>query len=171
MTNARRKWHHALLRAGCMLGAAWLMVAVTTVAPAGPASAGDMRHYWTDTQTGLAIGGYDPLAYFVDGKPRLGSTEFEAEWAGVHWRFVNAGNRAAFLDAPEFYAPQFGGYSAYAVAQGRAVQGNPLIWAVQRQRLYLFYSPAHKHLWQSEPDEIAAAAATVWPRLELTLDR
>ena len=59
---------------------------------------------------GLAIEGYDPIAYFTQGKPLKGSAEFEHTWRGALWRFASAEHRDLFVSAPEKYAPQFGGY-------------------------------------------------------------
>ncbi|AXS41752.1 hypothetical protein [Breoghania sp. L-A4] len=76
------------------------------------------RDILVDPMTGLALLGYDPVAYFVDRKPRRGERRYELFWSGVVWRFVNEGNMAAFEAAPEVYAPQFGGYDPLVLASG-----------------------------------------------------
>ncbi len=86
-----------------------------------------------------AIHGYDPVAYFVDGKPQPGKAEFEFEWKGAKWRFVTAEHRDAFKKAPDKYAPQYGGYCAYAVSQGRLVDIDPSAWSIVEGKLYLNY--------------------------------
>jgi len=68
------------------------------------------------TEDGLAIRGHDPVAYFTEGRPVRGSAEHVAEWNGATWQFASAQNRDAFLADPEAYAPQFGGFCAWAVA-------------------------------------------------------
>ena len=78
-----------------------------------------------DWHTGLAIGGYDPVAFFTDGKPLLGKADIEFAYGGAIWRFRNVGNRDAFAAHPEIYRPQFGGYDPLGVAHGVAVPGNP----------------------------------------------
>ena len=92
-----------------------------------------------NTQTGLAISGFDPVAYFTDGKPELGRAGVELNFRGAVWQFRNEGNRAAFAEHPDVYMPRFGGYDPVAVARGTTVPGHPLIWALVGQRLYLFY--------------------------------
>ena len=75
--------------------------------------------------TGLAISGFDPVAYFTEGKALFGRPEFELNQEGSVWRFNNEGNRGAFEKNPEVYAPQFGGYDPVAIGRGRSVQGIP----------------------------------------------
>ena len=94
-----------------------------------------------DRHSGLAISGFDPVAYFIDGTAVPGKDEFEHTFAGVVWRFRNEGNRAAFVADPELYMPRFGGYDPVAVARGVAVPGDPRLWLMSDERLYLFYSP------------------------------
>lgn len=139
-------------------------------AAAAGADGAELR-YWTQPQTGLAIGGYDPVAYYTDAAARPGEAGFEASYAGTVWRFANEGNRAVFLANPEVYAPRFGGYSPPAVARSIAVTGNPLIWAIHQNRLYLFHSPVHKTLWEQDRDDILAKARARWPQLRSSLPR
>src|SRR5712672_1513926 len=94
----------------------------------------------TDANTGLAIGGIDPVAYFTDGVPVAGLPDHEYRYAGAVWRFHNPGNQAAFTANPEVYMPRYGGYDPVAVGRGIAVPGNPLLWTITGQRLYLFFS-------------------------------
>jgi hypothetical protein len=74
--------------------------------------------------TGLAISGFDPVAYFTETVAVRGDERFEAVQDGAVWRFRNEGNRAAFLGHPEVYAPQFGGYDPVDVARGKVVEGS-----------------------------------------------
>ncbi|TCT13391.1 hypothetical protein EDC22_101256 [Tepidamorphus gemmatus] len=112
----------------------------------------------TDAVTGFAIFGYDPVAYFADGQPREGR-DYEADWAGVTWRFANDGNRQAFLEAPTVYAPLFGGYCAVALARGYAAEGDPNFWIIYRNRLVLFHTEANRQLFTTDPDTFLAQAA------------
>lgn len=121
--------------------------------------------------TGLALSGVDPVAYFADGKPVFGSADLELTRFGTVWRFRNEGNRAAFVQSPEIYLPQFGGYDPVAILRGRAVPGHPLIWAVKNERLYLFYDDADRAAFLADPERIAATASRRWPALEQTLGR
>lgn len=118
-----------------------------------------------DQFTGLALGGIDPLSYFIDGTPGLGKPENDLTFSGALWWFSNIGNRAAFVDAPEIYMPQFGGYGAMAVARGHLAEGRPQIWLLQDNQLFLFYSHANLVAWQQNPDELAETARRQWPGL------
>lgn len=119
--------------------------------------------------TGLAISGFDPVAYFTDRKPTFGRPDLELRVEGVVWRFRNTGDRAAFADHPEIYTPRFGGYDPVAVARGISVPGHPLFWAVTGQRLYLFYSAAARAAFLAEPGRIIAAANRKWPEVARTI--
>ena len=120
-------------------------------------------------QTGLAIDGVDPVAYFTDAKPLEGRAEFELRHLGAVWRFRNAGNRAAFTQSPDIYMPRYGGYDPVAIARGVAVAGNPLLWAVSGQRLYLFFSERALKQFTADHDKIIAEADARWPALAATL--
>lgn len=112
-----------------------------------------------------AIDGYDPVAYFVDGKPVKGGREFTHEWRGAVFRFANAGNLAAFRAAPEKYAPQYGGYCAWAVSQGYTADIDPEAWKIVDGKLYLNYNRDVQKKWESDvPGHIRKADAN-WPGL------
>ena len=119
--------------------------------------------------SGLAIDGFDPVAYFTDGKPELGREEFEASEAGVVWRFHNEGNRASFVAHPEIYGPQFGGYDPIDVARGIAVAGNPYFWLVSGQRLYLFSREETRDAFAADATNIVRRANLRWPDVRQTL--
>jgi hypothetical protein len=119
--------------------------------------------------TGLAIEGYDPVAYFVLGAPIKGLPDFEANQAGAVWRFHNEGNRASFVAHPEVYGPQFGGYDPTDIARGVIVAGNPRFFLVTEDRLYLFALEANRDAFASEPEHFLAQARERWPALEATL--
>ena len=129
----------------------------------------DTHAPWLDSANGLAIGGYDPVAYFTHASPQRGTGDHEANWNKATWRFVNSGNRAAFIRNPEIYSPQFSGYDAYAISQGHSTRGHPAIWAIRNKRLYLFYSPTNRRLWMRQPDEVVKRARAVWQRLSKTI--
>ncbi len=92
----------------------------------------------------LAIEGYDPVAYFTDGKPTRGLPEFEFQWDELRYRFASAEHRDLFKADPVRYAPQFGNYCAMALALGKVVTANPEHWLVSDNKLYVFGSPAPK---------------------------
>jgi hypothetical protein len=76
----------------------------------GVAAGGITERIVVDRHTGLAIDGYDPVAFYTDGRPLPGSLDFELQYGGAVWRFCNFGNRAAFAERPDVYMPKFGGY-------------------------------------------------------------
>lgn len=125
----------------------------------------------TNRFSGLAIEGYDPVAYFIDACPRLGLPEFEAASDGVVWRFLNEGNRASFVAHPEIYGPQFGGYDPVDVARGITIAGNPLFWLVSGQRLYLFSREDQRDAFAADPEPFLKDATARWPGLEEDLSQ
>jgi hypothetical protein len=108
-----------------------------------------------DRNTGLAINGMDPVANFVEGAPTLGSAEFEYARDGAVWRFRNEGNRGAFAAHPEIYAPRFGGYDSVRIAGGVAVAGDPRLWCLSGERLYLFYTPETRDAFLQGPEALS----------------
>jgi hypothetical protein len=130
---------------------------------------GATEYVVVDRHTGLAIGGFDPVGYFTDGKVLSGKGEFEYSLAGTVWQFRNLGNRAAFAAHPEIYMPRFGGYDPVAVARGVGVAGNPLYWLVHGQRLYLFYSKDARAAFTADAARIITEADSMWPSVQLTL--
>ena len=121
--------------------------------------------------SGLAIDGFDPVAYFVQKEAVLGLPDYEAQEAGAVWRFHNEGNRASFLAHPEVYAPQFGGYDPIDVARGVTFAGNPNFFAIVGQRLYLFGLEAHRDAFAADPEHFLPEARERWPQLEQTLSQ
>lgn len=122
-----------------------------------------------DPVRGLALSGFDPVAYFTDGKALVGRDDLEMNLAGAIWRFRNEGNRAAFAANPEVYLPAFGGYDPIAVARGVATPGHPQIWLVAGERLYLFYSPEARDRFSAAPESIASEAEKKWSAVLQTI--
>ncbi|MBL9207538.1 MAG: hypothetical protein JNN01_20825 [Opitutaceae bacterium] len=118
------------------------------------------------TLFGVAIKGFDPVAYFVEGKPRQGESAYTVEWQGATWRFVSAEHRDAFKAAPENFAPQFGGYCAWAVSQNYTANTDPEnAWKIVNGKLYLNYNREVQKKWELDvPGNIAKAEAN-WPKL------
>ena len=127
MTAARQKRKQYC---AWILAAGGLALSLSVAAPGSIAAT--TEQIVVDWHTGLAIGGYDPVAFFTDGKPMTGSADFEFHYGGAIWRFCNVGNREAFAARPDIYMPQFGGYDPTGVARGVAVSGNPKCVADQR---------------------------------------
>ena len=123
-------------------------------------AAGAARAQEIFADNGMALRGYDPVAYFTDGQARAGLADITADWSGVEWRFVSADNRDTFLAAPESYAPQYGGFCAWTMAQGHRAPTNPHAWAVVEGRLYLNSSTRVHRRWARDvPGNIAQADA------------
>jgi len=132
--------------------------------------AGATEQVVIDWHNGLAISGFDPVAYFTDRAPAMGRADIECSFAGAVWRFRNIGNRAAFLADPEIYRPRFGGYDPVAVARGVAAPGNPKFWLIVDDRLYLFFDADARAAFAAEPDRFIAEAKGQWPKVLRTLE-
>ena len=120
---------------------------------------------YTGTFNNLAVGGYDSVAYFTLGKPLKGDTQFALKHAGAEWRFVSAENRDKFAAAPEHYAPQYGGYCAWAVSQGYTASGNPQNWTIVDGKLYLNYDTEVQKRWEKDIPGFIAKANHNWPNV------
>jgi len=114
---------------------------------------------------GGAIKGYDPVAYFTDGKPVKGSRSLTFEWRGATWRFATREHLELFRADPEKYAPQYGGYCAWAMAQGDAVGVDPRIWTIVDGRLYLNYNADVQKKWKADIPGYIERADLNWTRL------
>ena len=111
----------------------------------------------------LAVGGYDPVAYFTSGKPTEGRKAFEHRYRNATWRFSTAENLAAFKADPARYAPQYGGYCAWAAAQGYTAKGDPRAWKLVNGRLYLNYDASIQMKWEADIPGFIARADANWP--------
>jgi hypothetical protein len=134
-------------------------------------SAASNDHIVVDAHTGLAISGFDPVAYFTEAKPKFGRPDLELRFDGVVWRFQNEGNRAAFAEHPAVYMPRFGGHDPVAAARGNSVPGHPLFWAVTGDRLYLFYSAKARAAFLADPGRIIERATRKWREVARTIAR
>lgn len=110
-----------------------------------------------------AIRGYDPVAYFKNGEPVKGSESFTFEWEGAEWLFSSQENLEAFKAEPEKYAPQFGGYCAYAVGNGYTYESSPKAWRIVDGKLYLNYSKGIQKKWEADRDALIKKAEENWP--------
>ena len=115
------------------------------------------------TEGGIAIDGTDPVGYFKEGKPVAGDASITHDWNGATWRFSSVENRDAFASDPETYAPQYGGYCAYAVSEGYTASPVPEAWKIVDGKLYLNFSRGIQNRWERDiPGRIAAGNAN-WP--------
>jgi YHS domain-containing protein len=115
--------------------------------------------------SGVAIKGYDPVAYFTDSKPVKGAAQFSHQWNGATWQFASAAHRDEFAKSPEKYAPQFGGYCAYGVSQNHTAPIDPDAWTVLDGKLYLNYSQSVKNTWSKAIPKYLEQADKNWPAL------
>ena len=118
---------------------------------------------FTGLVKGVAVGGYDPVAYFTQGKAIAGRETITAEHAGATWRFASEANRDAFKADPGKYAPQYGGYCAYAVAKGATAKGDPEAWTVRDGKLYLNLDKNVRALWEQDIPGYIKKADANWP--------
>ena len=118
----------------------------------------------TGAMAGVALGGNDAVSYF-SGAPAPGKAEFSTSWKGAEWHFANAANRDAFSAAPEKYAPQYGGYCAFAVSKGSTAPGDPKVWTLHEGKLYMNLSPAVKSRWSKDIAGNISAANANWPKV------
>jgi hypothetical protein len=153
------------LTALVILMALWLVGGGELGGSGSAARAATTERVVTNRFSGLAIEGYDPLAYFIDARPEVGLPDFEVAQGGAVWRFRNEGNRASFIAHPEIYGPQFGGYDPVDLARGITVAGNPLFWTVAGDRLYLFGREDTRDAFAANPAPYVRQARSRWPAI------
>ena len=110
-----------------------------------------------------AIRGYDPVAYFTDAAPTRGNDQFSTSWQGATFHFASAENLKLFKADPAAYAPQYGGYCAYAVSKGATATTVPEAWTIVDGKLYLNYSLGIKQRWSGDVAGNIRAANSNWP--------
>ncbi len=142
-----------------------VVVALAAVGAAGaaPAFAADKPSVHTGRLSNLAVGGHDPVAYFTEGAPTKGSKDYQYSYNGATWRFASQENLDAFKADPAAYAPQYGGYCAWAVSQGYTARGNPNNWTVRDGKLYLNYNDKVQETWRTDPEGFIRLADNNWP--------
>lgn len=113
----------------------------------------------------VAIRGYDPVAYFRDGGPRLGKPEFSVSHGGAIWRFASAEHKALFEAEPARYVPAYGGFCAYGTSRGYLVKIEPEAWSIVGGRLYLNYDLGVRKTWLGDTKKYIARADAGWPNL------
>lgn len=149
----------ALFRLFSALGlfAAILLGSTTPVNAKAPVNTGLLNN--------VAIKGYDPVAYFIEAKPVKGSKKFRTEWKGAHWHFSSETNKKTFEANPEAYAPQYGGYCAWAVSQGYTAGIDPAVWDIIDGKLYLNYNKSVQADWSKGLPHLIDDADKNWPEI------
>ena len=150
-----------------LLAALGLVVAATAI-PAVPAFAvvDDSAAAVNTDQQGIALHGYDPVAYFNGGAPAKGSTQFTATYEGASYYFASAANEAKFKANPAAYAPQFGGFCAMGVALEKKLDGDPMVWKIVDGKLYLNVNADVAVAWQRDIPGNLEKANDLWPEIK-----
>jgi YHS domain-containing protein len=139
-----------------------LALAFSTLFIAAPAYA-DQPPVHTGLLSRVAVSGYDAVAYFTEGRPVRGTTQHRIMHQGYEYRFASAENLAAFRANPSRYLPQYGGYCAWAVAQGYTAAGNPNNWRIVDGKLYLNYNDEIQQRWERDIPGFIRSANANWP--------
>lgn len=155
MPHPMRRSFRATLACAILAGSGFAMTV--------PADAAEKPAISTAVLSNVAVDGYDPVAYFTDDAPVKGSADFEFTHQGARWRFATAENLALFKADPDAYAPQYGGYCAWAISQGYTAKGNARNWAVRDGKLYLNYNDKVQDAWNEDPDGFILLANQNWP--------
>jgi len=145
-----------------------LLLLLLFLAPAHAAS-GAATVFDTSPE-GVAMDGYDPVSYFAAAAPAPGDPQIAADWSGATWHFTSTANRDRFLADPEAYAPQYGGWCAWAVGHGYLQPARPTSYAIVRGKLYLNWSPGVQRRWEATRPANIASGNVRWPRLRAELE-
>ena len=141
------------------------MILVACAALIATAALARSPEIYTGTFSSTAVGGYDPVAYFTEGKAVPGRSDVTFSWRGATWRFVSVKNRDLFKAKPQAYAPQYGGYCAFAVSHGYTAHGDPRNWNIMGGKLYLNYSAAVKKDWEKDISGHVGKGDKNWPKV------
>jgi len=136
------------------------LVALTFSATGAVARSADV---YTGTFSSLAVGGYDTVAYFKVGRAVEGNSAFSTQYKGATWQFSSKENLDAFVATPTAYAPQYGGYCSWAIAQNYTASGDPQVWTIVQGKLYLNYDRDVQAKWSKDIPGFIAAANRNWP--------
>jgi YHS domain-containing protein len=139
--------------------------ALAVLVTAAPPALAAKPAVYTPAFSQVAVGGFDPVAYFTLGRPVQGTSQFKTEYRGAEFRFASAANLAAFRADPARYAPQYGGYCAWAAAQGYTAPGRPQHWRVVNGKLYLNYNAQVQSDWEKNIAGFIRQADANWPGL------
>jgi YHS domain-containing protein len=118
---------------------------------------------FSEFKSRLALDGYDAVAYFKTAKPAKGSAQHVVTWNGAAWQFASAENKAAFEASPQAYAPQYGGYCAWAVSEGYTAKGDPNVWRIVDGKLYVNYNASVQKGWEKDIPGRIAKGDKNWP--------
>ena len=140
------------------------VVATSSISVAAPAFAEDP--VYTSRWSNVAVQGYDPVAYFTESEPVKGSDDYTTKYMGADFHFASQENLVLFLANPEAYAPQYGGYCAWAIADGKYAKGNAKNWAIVDGKLYLNYNKSIQKKWDKDRAGFIEKGDTQWSTLQ-----
>lgn len=140
------------------------IVVATFSLGASPAFAQKQAVY-TKALSRVGVGGYDPVAYFTDGRAVRGDAAHGVTYQGYEYRFSSADHAAMFKADPARYLPQYGGYCAWAVSQGYTASADPKAWRVVGGKLYLNYNADIQRRWEKDVAGHISSANANWPKV------
>jgi len=143
-----------------------ILAAILTVGSASisaPSFAAEPAVY-TSWRNNIGAGGYDVVSFF-SGVPAEGNAEFIAEYMGAEWQFATQANLDLFQTNPEAFAPQYGGYCAWALAKGKLAKGRPEYWSVEDGKLYLNFNKKIKKRWDADKANFIIQGDANWPNV------
>jgi YHS domain-containing protein len=162
--NSDRKETLMSQRIAVLSALAWALVATSPLA-AFASDEVNVSRGATLPGPGLAVHGFDVVAYFTEGRPTPGSAEHSVAHGGATYRFASAENLAAFEADPERYVPAYGGFCAYGVSVGKKFDGDPRLWRIEAGRLYLNLNPKIQKTWLEDVDGNIEKADRQWGRI------
>jgi len=162
LQRLRTKQHVAMTALAAVLAVGTMSIGSSTHSIA--AKAISAPSVFTTTKEKLALNGYDPVAYFVAGAPKKGVAGITAQHQGATWRFESEANKTAFLAQPEKYAPQYGGYCAYAVSQGYTASADPTAWEIVDGKLYVNYNRSVAASWSKQSRAYITSGDDHWAK-------
>jgi YHS domain-containing protein len=146
-----------------LIGVALAVLAALAVAPGGTQAQSRKPPVFTDFKSKVALDGYDAVAYFKAGEPTKGSAAHAVTWNGATWHFSTAENKAAFEASPQSFAPQYGGYCAWAVSENYTAKGDPHAWRIVEGKLYVNYNASVQKTWEKDIPRHVSRADDNWP--------
>jgi YHS domain-containing protein len=118
---------------------------------------------YTPKSSNQALSGYDAVAYFTQSKATRGEPGIALDYQGAQWLFSSEDNRKKFLENPDAYIPQYGGYCAFSVSKGNIVKGDPELWVIHNNKLYVNFNKGIHKLWNARKERHIRKADNNWP--------
>jgi YHS domain-containing protein len=139
-----------------------LIIAITFISTISSVSAQKSAVY---APGGIALAGYDAVAFFTQAKPVKGLATYSYNWDGANWLFADKANLESFRKSPDKYAPQYGGYCAYGTSQGHKAPTQAKTWTIVDNKLYFNYNSQVKEIWVKNQTALIDSANMKWPMI------